>query len=587
MTHQQKGSAMIHTTHAVDLLLLDPILEKYKNRKRDALLPMLHEAQAVYGWLPREVQEAVGGTLRVPLADIHGVIEFYTMFYNEPTAKRVIRVCQDSACHLAGAGVMSAAIERQLGLNDGETSDDGQVTYEQVPCLGMCEHAPNALNGDKPGGNLTVETVGDFLSAVHPEPEPRIYGSAPIKVARVGQVDPYSLEDYKAHDGYAVLEKVLPMTPEAIMATLKASAVLGRGGAMFPVNLKWEFTRAAPGSAADKHIVANVDESEPGTFKDRALIDGDPFSLIEAMTIAAYAVGAENGWIFVRGEYPRSFERLSNAVEKARAAGYLGRNILGQKGFHFDIEMRKGAGAYICGEETALIEAIEGKRGFPRIKPPFPVTNGLFDQPTALNNVETLVAAMAVLNVGLEEWLKYGTEQSPGTKWFCLSGHIARPGLYEVPFGLTIRELIEMAGSIPSGKEIQAVLLGGAAGVFISPAGLDMPLTYEDARAYGVPLGSGVIQVYDESVDLRDILFRLSRFFAHESCGKCFPCQIGTQRQMEILDRIAHGGGSRNEDGQILRDVGFAMTETSLCGLGQTASTAVISAMDLWPELLQ
>ncbi len=570
----------------VDRSLLAPILEKYKNRQRDALLPMLHELQAVYGWLPRELQEMVSNTLRVPLADIHGVIEFYTMFYNKPTGRRVIRICQDSACHLAGSADVMAAIEHRLGLQDGETTADGEVTYERVPCLGMCEHPPNALNGNKPGGNLTLETVGDFLDGSHPEPKPRIYGAPLLKVARVGHIDPSSLPDYEAYDGYAALRKTLQMTPQEIMAMLKASAVLGRGGAMFPVNLKWEFTRSAPGSPADKHIVANVDESEPGTFKDRALIDGDPFSLIEAMTIAAYTVGAENGWIFVRGEYPRSFERLSHAVDMARAAGYLGHNILGQEGFHFDIEMRRGAGAYICGEETALLEAIEGKRGFPRIKPPFPVNNGLFDQPTALNNVETLVAAMAVINIGLDQWLQYGTEQSPGTKWFCLSGHIARPGLYEVPFGPTIRELIEMAGGVPGHKEIQAVLLGGAAGVFIGPQGLDMPLTYEDARAYGVPLGSGVIQVFDQTADLRGVLYRLSRFFAHESCGKCFPCQIGTQRQMEILDRLAHNGGSRPEDWQILHDLGFAMTETSLCGLGQTASTAVLSALALWPELL-
>lgn len=577
---------MSPATQEIDLSRLDPVLEKYKNRRRDALLPLLHEAQALYGWLPREVQEAVGITLRVPLAEIHGVIEFYTMFYNEPTARRVIRVCQDSACHLAGSAELFAAIEQQLGLEPGETSVGGGITYERVPCLGMCEHPPNALNGNRPGGNLTVDSVADFLAGRHPEPEPRIYGGPLFKVARVGQVDPYSLPDYEAHEGYAGLRKALTMAPEDIMDMLRASAVLGRGGAMFPVNLKWELTRKAPGSPADKHIVANVDESEPGTFKDRALIDGDPFSLIEAMTIAAYAVGAENGWIFVRGEYPRSFERLSNAVQKAREAGYLGRNILGQQGFHFDIEMRMGAGAYICGEETALIEAIEGKRGFPRIKPPFPVTNGLFDQPTALNNVETLVAAMAVLTIGLDEWLKYGTENSPGTKWFCLSGHIAQPGLYEVPFGLTIRELINMAGGVPGGRAIQAVLLGGAAGVFIHPDSLDMPLTYEDARAYGVPLGSGVIQVYDETVDLHEILYRLSRFFAHESCGKCFPCQIGTQRQMEILDRIAHQGEPCSDDRQMLFDVGFAMSETSLCGLGQTASSAVLSALELWPELL-
>ena len=514
---------MTQSTPVVDLSLLTPIVNKYKGRKREALLPMLHETQALYGWLPREVQEVVGQTLRVPLADIHGVIEFYTMFYNRPTGKTVIRVCQDSACHLAGAAAVHKAIEQQLDLKEGETSADGRITYEQVPCLGMCEHPPNALIGDKPGGNLTVENVAEFLNETHPEPEPRVFGAPLVKVWRIGKVNPYSLQDYEDHEGYNTLRKALTMTPEDIMSTLKAGAVLGRGGAMFPVNLKWEFTRNAPGTPAEKHIIANVDESEPGTFKDRTLIDGDPFSLIEAMTIAAYTVGAENGWIFVRGEYPRSFERLNNAAKKARTAGYLGQNILGRDGFNFDIEMRKGAGAYICGEETALIEAIEGKRGFPRIKPPFPVTNGLFDQPTALNNVETLVAAMAVINLGVDEWLKLGTKESPGTKWFCLSGHIARPGLYEVPFGLTIRELINMAGRSPQGKEIQAVLLGGAAGVFIGPDGLDMPLTYEDARAYGVPLGSGVIQVYDETVDLRGILYPLKSFLRPRKLRQMFP----------------------------------------------------------------
>jgi NADH-quinone oxidoreductase subunit F len=312
-------------------------------------------------------------------------------------------------------------------------------------------------------------------------------------------------------------------------------------------------------------------------------------------------VGAENGWIFVRGEYPLSYQRLSKAIEQARATGYLGQNILGRKDFNFDIEMRLGAGAYICGEETALFEAIEGKRGFPRIKPPFPTTHGLFGQPTAINNVETLVAAMAVIRVGLDEWKMLGTAESPGTKWFCLSGHVAKPGLYEVPFGLTVRELIEQAGGVPGGKEIQAVLLGGAAGVFIGQERLDVPLTYEDAKANRFPLGSGVVMVFDETADLRQPLYQLARFFAHESCGKCFPCQLGTQRQMEILGRIAgQAPGHNGQNGQHqpeavvyasdkndLLDIGFAMTETSLCGLGQTAASAVISAIDLWPELVE
>ncbi|MFZ0544705.1 MAG: NAD(P)H-dependent oxidoreductase subunit E [Candidatus Promineifilaceae bacterium] len=574
----------------VDTSRFTPLLEKYNGRKRDALLPMLHEAQAIYGWLPGEVQQAIGETLRVPLADIHGVIEFYTMFYNEPTARKVIRVCEDPACYLAGGEGVMAALEERLGLHPGETGDvagfDGEITYEHVTCLGMCELAPAALNGVRPAGELTTADVDEFLAGTYPEPNAKVYGQPLLLLKRLGQVNPESLEDYEAHGGYQGLRKALAMTPQALIELVEASGVVGRGGAMFPTGRKWRFTRGAPGSSADKHIVVNADESEPGTFKDRCLMEEDPFAVIESATVAAYGVGAENGWIFVRGEYPRSFRRLQNAVEQARAAGYLGRNVLGKAGFHFDIEVRMGAGAYICGEETALFEAIEGKRGFPRIKPPFPTTHGLFMQPTSVNNVETLVAALVVLETGLEAWQQLGTEKSPGTKLFCLSGHVEKPGIYEVPFGLTIRELIEMAGGVAGGKNLQAALMGGAAGVFIGEEKLDMPLTYEASRENGIPLGSGVVMVFDESADLRKAMYQLGRFFAHESCGKCFPCQLGSQRQMEILDRIANDGGVKAGDMQKLLDVGFTMTETSLCGLGQTAASAVVSAIQLWPELV-
>ncbi len=570
----------------VDISLLTPLVEKYQGRKREALLPMLHEAQAIYGWLPNEVQQTIGETLRVPLADIHGVIEFYTMFYNEPTAKKVIRVCEDPACYLADGEAVMAAVEAKLGLKSGQTSVDGEVTYEHVPCLGMCELAPVALNGVRPAGELTTADVDDFLAGTYAEPNAKVYGQPLHLLKRLGKVNPESLEDYEAHGGYHGLRNALVMKPEAVIELVEKSDVVGRGGAMFPTGRKWRFTRGAPGRGADKHIVVNADESEPGTFKDRCLMEEDPFAVVEAATLAAYAVGAENGWIFVRGEYPRSFQRLQNAVEQARAAGYLGQNILGIKGFDFDIEIRLGAGAYICGEETALFEAIEGKRGFPRIKPPFPTTNGLFDQPSAVNNVETLIAALVAVDIGLEAWLALGTDKSPGTKLFCLSGHVNKPGIYEVPFGLTIRELIEMAGGVPDGKNIQAVLMGGAAGVFIGPDKLDVPLTYEDSRESGIPLGSGVVMVFDETADLRKAMYQLSRFFAHESCGKCFPCQLGSQRQMEILDRIANNGGAKAADMETLLDVGFAMTETSLCGLGQTAASAVVSAINLWPELV-
>ena len=284
---------------SVDLSLLSSTLEKYHNRKRDALLPMLHEAQAVYGWLPRAVQEAIAHTLHVPLAEIHGVIEFYTMFYSEPTARRVIRVCEDITCQLKGCGPVHKAIEAKLGLSHGETNMEMGLTYERVPCLGMCEHAPSALNGSQSAGSLSLDNIDAFLAGTSPAPLPKVYGDPLLKLKRAAtQVDATNLALYEAHEGYDGLRKAMTMTPEAVIEIVEGSGVLGRGGAMFPTGLKWKLTRRAPGSPSEKHIIANADESEPGTFKDRALMEADPFSLVEAMTVAAYAVGAENGWDF-------------------------------------------------------------------------------------------------------------------------------------------------------------------------------------------------------------------------------------------------------------------------------------------------
>jgi NADH-quinone oxidoreductase subunit F len=513
---------------------------------------------------------------------VHGVVEFYSMFYNKPTAKRVVRFCEDPACSMAGSENLIGAAERHL--EDEITA--GTVTFEKVPCLGMCEFAPAALDGDRPGGDIRLEDLPAFLNGSHPAPAARVYGEPLWLLGRVGVVDPGSIEDYIAHGGFSSLEKALKMSPDELIGMIEGAGLLGRGGAMFPLGRKWRFTRGAAGDSTQKHIVVNADESEPGTFKDRVLLEDDPFSVIEAAALAGYAVGAENGWVFVRGEYPRAYKRLTEAVRLARDAGWLGRDIRGTTGFNFDIEVRLSAGAYICGEETALFEAIEGKRGFPRIKPPFPVTHGLFNQPTAINNVETLVGALVALEMGIEKWKSVGTASSPGTKLFCLSGNVARPGVYETPFGLTISDLIELAGGVPGGKPIRAVLMGGAAGKFVGPEALDMPLTYEDARERDIPIGSGVIQVFDETADLSAHLYELARFFAHESCGKCFPCQLGTRRQVEILERIAHNGGPTPADQSILLDVGHAMTHTSLCGLGQTAAAAVLSAIERWPELI-
>jgi NADH-quinone oxidoreductase subunit F len=371
------------------------------------------------------------------------------------------------------------------------------------------------------------------------------------------------------------------MKPDAIVDEIKSSGLVGRGGAAFPTGIKWEGAAKAPG--LEKYVICNADESEPGTFKDRILLLDDPHRTLEGMLIAGYAVGARKGYIYIRAEYPYIVSVLEHALSEAREANLLGENILGS-GFSFEIELRLGAGAYICGEETALFESIEGKRGFPRVKPPFPTTQGLFGKPTVINNVETLCNVPLIVSQSAAEYRKLGTEKSPGPKLFCVSGDVTRPGLYEVPFGVTLRELLELAGGVAAEKHLQSVLFGGAAGAFATSAHLDVKLAFEDLREAGLPLGSGVVMVFDETRDKRDVLKRLGHFFAHESCGKCYPCQMGTQRQKEILDRMAKGT-VLDEDFARLQDVGWTMTDASLCGLGQTAASAVLSAMKLWPEM--
>ncbi|MGE5071950.1 MAG: complex I 51 kDa subunit family protein, partial [Anaerolineae bacterium] len=385
------------------------------------------------------------------------------------------------------------------------------------------------------------------------------------------------------HGEYEGFKKALTMPPADIVAQIKASGLVGRGGAAFPTGIKWEGAAAAPGTP--KYVVCNADESEPGTFKDRVLLLDDPHSVIEGMLITGYAIGAEHGIIYVRGEYPYIIPVLENALVEATSAGYLGHQVL-ESDFSFEIDIRLGAGAYICGEETALFESVEGKRGFPRVKPPFPTTFGVFGKPTVINNVETLFNVPLILARGVEEYRRIGTEKSPGPKLFCVSGAVVQPGVYEVPFGITLRDLLDMAGGMADGKGLRAVLFGGAAGAFATAKHLDVKLTFEDLRAAGLPLGSGVVMVFADGRDLRDVLKRLGHFFAHESCGKCYPCQMGTQRQKEILDRIADGRVLPG-DRERLQDVGWTMTDASLCGLGQTAAGAVLSAIQLWPALFE
>jgi len=557
----------------MDLTPLKPAIEPYIPLGRSGLLPALHAAQKIYGWLPEEVAAEVARSLRVPLADVHGVIEFYSLFYNEPVGKRIIRVCTDQACALKDAdGVLHHLCSRH-GLEPGQTTPDLSLTIESSPCLGLCEQAPAALVNEEAGTTIDLKRGTYELGS----PKSIIGGSIRFLTANCGS----GTTSLAAYGNYPALAKALGMSSEGVVNEIKASGLVGRGGAAFPTGVKWEGAAKAAGS--EKYVICNADESEPGTFKDRILLLDDPHRTLEGMLIAGYAIGASKGYLYIRAEYPYILPVLEHALVEAREANLLGKNILGS-GFSFDIEIRVGAGAYICGEETALFESIEGKRGFPRVKPPFPTTHGVFGKPTVINNVETLCNVPLIIGQGAAEYRKIGTEKSPGPKLFCVSGDVANAGLYEVPFGVTLRELLEMAGGVARNKNLQAVLFGGAAGAFATSAQLDVQMTFEDLRAAGLPLGSGVVMVFDETRDMRDIMKRLGHFFAHESCGKCYPCQMGTQRQMEILDRIA-AGKVLESDLIRLQDVGWTMTDASLCGLGQTAASAVQSAIKLWPEM--
>jgi NADH-quinone oxidoreductase subunit F len=558
--------------------------------QRHLLLPALHALQDAVGWISQGGMNYVCERLAVPPAEAYGVATFYAMFSVEPRPKTVVHVCDDLACRVNGALELIEGLEREVGPEGG--SRDG-ATWIRSPCLGMCETAPAMLGqrAGRPDVSLGGATVATFEAIARPDSTvvcagadtaPQTWDAASAAslrlLRRVGQVDPTSLKSYRAHGGYEALARAVEIGPEAVVQQVTDAKLLGRGGAAFPTGVKWK--AVAEQDASPHFVIANADESEPGTFKDRLLMELDPFALVEALTIAGFATGSERGYVYLRGEYPLAHERLEGARGQARAAGLLGPDVMGS-GSSFDVEVRRGAGAYICGEETALFNSLEGKRGEPRNKPPFPVTHGLFGKPTAINNVETLVNVLEILRIGAEGYAAIGTPDSTGSRLLCLSGHVARPGVYEFEHGVTLGEVIEAAGGVRDGRTIKAVLLGGAAGGFVGPERLDARLTFEDARAGGYTLGSGVVMVFDETTDLVDICMRIARFFRDESCGQCVPCRVGTVRQEEALHRIVRGRtiGSRADELALLEDVAQVMRDASICGLGQTAANAIQSAI--------
>src|SRR6266545_3696806 len=554
--------------------------------RRQFLLPVLHAIQGRVGWISPGALNYACRALDVPPAEAFGVADFYALFQTRPHPPVAVHVCDDIGCRFKGGEALCGEMEQAIGSPG--TSQDGRMTWHRSPCLGLCERAPAALviaAGDPPRDQALAPTTGTevlFAAAGQAVPPADLALSVPqagqpglTLLSRVGQIDPMSLDEYRAAGGFLALRRAIEMGPDRVVREVIDSKLVGRGGAAFPTGQKWLGARSAP---LPRYLICNADESEPGTFKDRVLMEHDPFSLIEAMTIAGFATGCERGYLYIRGEYPLATERLENAIRRCYERGFLGENVLGD-GVRFDLELRRGAGAYICGEETALMNSIEGRRGEPRNKPPFPTQVGLFGQPTVINNVETLVNVLPILIEGGKTYAAIGTERSTGPKLFCVSGHVSRPGVYEFPFGITLRELLDAAGGM-TGRP-QAFLLGGAAGAFVTPDQLDIPLTFEGTRAAGATLGSAVVMPFDDTVDLRQALRRIAQFFRDESCGQCVPCRVGTVRQEELLHRLATDRplGSVEQELELLKELGQAMRDASICGLGQTASSAIESAL--------
>ncbi|WP_456399210.1 NADH-quinone oxidoreductase subunit NuoF [Mesoaciditoga sp.] len=512
------------------------------------------------------------------------------------SVKHTILICAGGACISSGEESVRSVLEEELKKNNLEES----VRVVQTGCMGSCNLGPimivypEGVFYQKLKPQDAKKIVEEHLlkgkivsSLLHRGPtgnvEPHAKEELPffteqVKIAtrNLGLIDPFNINEYIANDGYFAIEKVLKSSPEWVIEEIKKSGLRGRGGAGFPTGLKWEFTRKAPGD--EKYVICNADEGDPGAFMDRSVLEGDPHSVIEGMEIAGYAIGSHHGYIYVRAEYPLAIERLNNAISQAKRYGLLGENILNTD-FSFDIELRIGAGAFVCGEETALIQSVEGLRGQPVQKPPFPAQKGVWGKPTVINNVETLANIPVIINKGAEWFASIGTEKSKGTKVFALSGKINNAGLVEVPMGTTLRKIIfDIGGGIPNGKKFKAVQTGGPSGGCIPAEYLDTPVDYESLTKLGTIMGSGGMVVMDEDTCMVDVARYFLQFSADESCGKCTPCREGTRKMLEILDRIVEGKG-KMEDLDMLEELALTIKDTALCGLGQTAPNPVLSTL--------
>ena len=591
----------------LDTKPLEEIFEKHPPNQ-ESLLPILQDAQQAYGYLPREVMKAVARHLKVAESRVYGVASFYRLLKLHPFGEHLIELCEGPLCELRNKQVREtlygkldifqprSSLRPSQGIGPKGSSPDGRFTLETTSCLGYCAQGPLLFMDGKLYNHLEPQKIESILAdpdgfpsdgllpeGMPPELTEDAAGETRRVLADVGRIDPESMEDYREAGGLQGIDAAIAMEPDEVVRIVKESGLRGRGGAGFPTGLKWEFTAKAPGS--EKYVILNADESEPGVFKDRLILQSVPYRVLEGMVIAGYAVGASKGYIYLRGEYKHLRDRLERVIEQMERCHFLGDHILGSD-FSFHIEIHLGAGAYICGEETALIESLEGKRGQPRQRPPYPPTYGLRGMPTVVNNVETLANVPDILAYGPDWYKEVGTPGSPGTKVFTIVGDVNRPGAFEVPFGITVREAIERFGKgIRNGNKFHFAQVGGSAGAFIPESLLDVPLDYNSAKK-GVTLGAGSILVADHTACVLDILRATMDFFRHESCGKCAPCRLGTYQSYSILTNIAFGKGKEG-DLELLEHLAEHMRKESFCGLGQSAAVPLQTALKHFREEIE
>jgi NADH-quinone oxidoreductase subunit F len=578
-----------------EMHLPDKLEEKFQQLaarypvKRSALIPMAMYAQDHFGYVSDEVVAEIARRLDLNTLQVTETLAYYSMVRRKPLGKYHVQVCTNISCLLRGGKDIWAHGQKSLGVGHKETTPDGVFSIEEVECIGACTGAPAMQVDYDFHENLTAQKFDAILAgyregrkaapekwtsgAVHerlPEEKPTIS-------ARFGR-GAGKLDVYLEQDGYQGAARALKMSPADVIEEVKKSNLRGRGGAGFPTGMKWSFV--PKDSPKPKYILCNADESEPGTCKDRPLMELDPHQLIEGMIIAGYAVGSHQGFIYIRGEYRYVLDIVDEALAEAYAGGYLGKNVMGT-GYAFDLCTHTGAGAYECGEESALMESLEGKRGYPRIRPPFPAVVGLYGCPTVINNVESLSSVPAILRLGGEAYANLGTPKNGGTRLFCVSGHVNRPGIYEAPMGYNLLKLIDMAGGMLGGKKLKAVVPGGSSTPLLKAEECDIPMDFDSLAKAGSMLGSGAVVVVAEGTCMVEFAQRISKFYAHESCGWCIPCREGTTWMRKLLDRF-HEGGGRGEDIPLLDQMARNILGRTFCPLGDAAAMPIISIVKKW-----